>query len=74
MLDVTKTCDKKKRLLCLHFRAYVATTYQIYFTVVRKRKKSSNKSRLYRKRKTDARETETETERERENENIMRNK
>ncbi len=30
MLDATETCDRK-RLLCLHVRAYIAATYQLCF-------------------------------------------
>ncbi len=46
MEDATETRDKK-RLLCLHVRAYVAVTYQLCFRDVNNREKGSDKSRLY---------------------------
>ncbi len=62
MLDAIKTCDRK-RLLCLHVRAYAAaaTTYQLCFRDVSNEKRVATKSdRVERKRERE-RERERET-------------
>ncbi len=59
VLDATETCDKK-RLLCLHIRAYTAATYQLCDIDV------SSKRDRKRQKPSMLKEKERERERERE--------